>query len=64
ILIWVYYSSMIFLFGAELTQVWAKQRGSGVWPAEGAVRVVEKSVRADGAEETSKQRERDRALTG
>lgn len=45
ILIWVYYSSMIFLFGAELTQVWAKQRGSGVRPSEGAVKVEEKIVR-------------------
>lgn len=46
ILIWVYYSSMIFLFGAELTQVWAKQRGSGVRPAEGAVKVEENIVRS------------------
>lgn len=26
ILVWVYYSSMIVLFGAEMTQVWAKRR--------------------------------------
>jgi len=45
ILVWIYYSSMIFLFGAELTQVWAKNRGEGVQPATGAMRVVEKSVR-------------------
>lgn len=40
ILLWVYYSSMILLFGAEFTQVWARQRGGGVRPAKGAVRVV------------------------
>ncbi len=28
ILLWVYYSSMIFLFGAEFTQVYAKRYGS------------------------------------
>lgn len=44
ILVWVYYSSMIFLFGAELTQVWARERGTGVKPSEGAIRVVRKSV--------------------
>lgn len=39
--IWVYYSSMILLFGAEFTQVWAKRHGSGIAPAKGAVRVLE-----------------------
>ena len=41
ILVWIYYSSMIVLFGAELTQVWANERGAGVEPDEDAVRVVE-----------------------
>jgi membrane protein len=39
--IWVYYSSMILLFGAEFTQVWAKRHGSGIAPDRGAVRVLE-----------------------
>lgn len=39
--IWIYYSSMILLFGAEFTQVWAKRHGSGIAPARGAVRVLE-----------------------
>jgi membrane protein len=30
ILLWVYYSSLIFLFGAELTQVYAKRYGSRI----------------------------------
>ena len=42
VLIWAYYSGMILLFGAEFTQQWAKQRGSGVQPEKGAVRVVKK----------------------
>jgi membrane protein len=41
ILVWVYYSAMILFFGAELTQVWAVERGSGIEPKNGAVRPVE-----------------------
>lgn len=50
ILVWIYYSSMILLLGAEFTQVWARRHGSGIQPSEGAVRVVQerKHVR-DGA---------------
>jgi len=29
LLVWVYYSAVIFLFGAEVTQVYARQFGSG-----------------------------------
>ena len=36
ILLWVYYSSLIFFLGAELTQVYASRYGSGVVPAESA----------------------------
>jgi membrane protein len=36
ILLWVYYSAMIFLFGAELTQVYARRYGSHIRPARGA----------------------------
>ncbi|MBA3345464.1 MAG: YihY/virulence factor BrkB family protein [Gemmatimonadales bacterium] len=39
-LVWIYYSSMILLLGAEFTQTWADERGSGVKPEEGAVRAV------------------------
>lgn len=48
VLIWVYYSSIIFFFGVEFTQAWARQRGSGVKPSEGAVR-VERRAAIDGA---------------
>lgn len=36
VLVWIYYSSMIILFGAEFTQAWAMERGSGIEPEEGA----------------------------
>jgi len=39
ILLWVYYSSIILLFGAELTQVLARVRGRNIMPNERAVRV-------------------------
>jgi membrane protein len=40
LLVWIYYSSMIFFLGAELTQVCAKRWGWEIAPAKGAVRVV------------------------
>jgi membrane protein len=39
LLVWIYYSSMIVLFGAEFTQAWADERGSGIEPEPGAVRM-------------------------
>jgi membrane protein len=41
ILVWVYYSSMIFLFGAEFTRSWAESNGRLVRSEPHAVRVVE-----------------------
>jgi membrane protein len=41
VLIWVYYTSMVVLFGAVVTRVWAERYGSGVRPEKGAVEVVE-----------------------
>ena len=45
ILVWVYYSAMIFFLGAEFTQVYASERGKGIRPDEDAVRVVERAER-------------------
>jgi membrane protein len=39
LLLWIYYSAQILLFGAEFTQVYADRYGSQVEPAEYAVRV-------------------------
>jgi membrane protein len=41
VLIWVYYTSMIVLFGAVITRVWAERYGRGVKPERGAIEVVE-----------------------
>jgi membrane protein len=39
LLLWIYYSSQILLFGAEFTQVYAARAGRALVPAEYAVRV-------------------------
>ena len=44
LLLWVYYSSQILLFGGEFTQVYAARAGRGVEPAEYAVRVNTKEI--------------------
>jgi membrane protein len=44
LLLWVYYSSQILLFGAEFTQVYANRAGRDIEPAEHAVRVESKEV--------------------
>ena len=40
ILVWTYYSAMIFLLGAEFTQVWAANHGRTIEPEPGAVHIV------------------------
>lgn len=40
LLLWVYYSSMLLLFGAEFTQVWARRQGASFQPKRGAMRVL------------------------
>jgi membrane protein len=44
LLLWVYYSSQILIFGAEFTQVYAGQAGREFKPSEYAVRVETKEV--------------------
>jgi membrane protein len=51
VLIWIYYSSMILLLGAEITQVWMRWRGEPIRPREGAVRVILKTEHYRPAEE-------------
>jgi membrane protein len=41
VLIWVYYTSMILLLGAEFTEEWARHYGRGIIPERGAVAYVE-----------------------
>ena len=42
LLLWIYYSSQILLFGAEFTQVYACRAGRGIAPDEHAIRVGKK----------------------
>jgi membrane protein len=42
LLIWFYYSSQVFLFGAELTKAYADRHGHGVVPAANATAVTER----------------------
>jgi membrane protein len=41
VVLWTYYSALILLFGAEMTQVQARLRGETIVPKESAVRVTE-----------------------
>ncbi|MEW5979651.1 MAG: YihY/virulence factor BrkB family protein [Acidobacteriota bacterium] len=40
ILLWVYYSAQVFLFGAELTQIYARKHGLQIEPTENATRMT------------------------
>ena len=43
VLLWVYYSSQVVLFGAEFTRVYTKHRGSPLEPQENAMRINRKA---------------------
>jgi membrane protein len=47
ILVWVYYTSIIFLFGAEFTQVYSRHHDRGIRPSDNAVKVETKKVETD-----------------
>jgi membrane protein len=48
ILLWVYYSAQIFLFGAEFTRVYADRCGSEIQPTENAIWVTAKQPARQG----------------
>jgi membrane protein len=50
ILVWIYYASMILLFGAEFTEAWATERGGGITAKKGATRVIEEKKKVGDAE--------------
>jgi membrane protein len=58
LLLWVFYSGQILLFGAEFTKVYANACGSLIEPEEHAVKVVKKEI------EISPQHEPERAKPG
>ncbi|CAN5492451.1 YihY/virulence factor BrkB family protein [soil metagenome] len=44
LVVWVYYSAQILFFGAELTQVWARNHGAKIEPTKNAVAMKRKVV--------------------
>ncbi len=48
ILLWVYYSSLILLYGAELTRVYADHFGPGLRPSPNAVRLTREDLARQG----------------
>lgn len=48
-LVWVYYSALIVLYGAEVTQVYASRYGDGIQPQAHAVRFKEVVLEKDGS---------------
>lgn len=59
ILLWVYYSAQILLFGAEFTQVYTKRFGSGFRPAKNAIILTPKMRARQGMPHTSPLQEQD-----
>ncbi len=47
ILVWVYYTSIIFLLGAEFTQVYSEEHDQGIRPSDTAVKVEKQEVEED-----------------
>ena len=47
VLLWIYYSSWIVLYGAEFTRLWADTVGGGVRPERGAIEYVEQEKTVD-----------------
>ncbi|QCR22679.1 YihY/virulence factor BrkB family protein [Pontibacter sp. SGAir0037] len=47
ILVWVYYSSIILLLGAEFTQVYSRMHDKGIRPSDHAVKVETKEIESD-----------------
>ena len=50
ILVWIYYATMILLFGAEFTEAWATEQGAGITAEEGATRVIEQKKKVTDAQ--------------
>ena len=51
LLMWVYYSSVILLVGAEFTQAYAKSRGRIIRPSKNAVKIAVKEVEIESGKE-------------
>jgi membrane protein len=58
LLLWIYYSTQILFFGAEITQVYARRYGSGIVPNEHAVPVKEVKIEEPSGSSPSRGKER------
>ena len=52
LLVWLYYSAQIFLFGAEFTKVYANRFGSGIVPDKDAMPLTEEAQAQQGIPRT------------
>jgi len=60
-LVWIYYSAMIVLFGAEFTQTWAVEKGAGIVPEKGARRMADETPsELEGGKDATESRKGDR----
>jgi membrane protein len=59
ILLWTYYSAMIFFFGAEFTRAWTEVRGDHVSPEQGAAKVVQYKAVLPSEDEPDRERQPD-----
>jgi membrane protein len=56
IMLWVFYASLIFLFGAVVTAIYVKERsGQQIEPADYAVRIQEKELEIEQGKDTGEQ---------
>ncbi len=52
VLVWIYYSTVIFLFGAEFTKVYSRECGAGIIPSRHATFVTREMRLEQGVEKT------------
>ncbi|MDX5423176.1 MAG: YihY/virulence factor BrkB family protein [Hymenobacteraceae bacterium] len=60
ILVWVYYTSVIVLLGAEFTQVYSREHDRGILPDDTAVKVKKKEVEMDPETGEVKEKEKEK----
>jgi membrane protein len=59
LIVWIYYSTLILLLGAEFTQVWSRVYGRPIHPSRGAVHVIHVHRPATAAEYEAHERAKD-----
>lgn len=57
LLVWIYFSGMLFAWGAELTKVWAEMHGRPVTPERGAIHLYEAMLLRSSAKPPAKSKD-------